>query len=365
MNKILKDRRGVALVVALMMMLILMSLTGAGLIVSGINLKTTSNVETSTAALHAADAGLQHALAVIPVGPTFSYSTETVLLNNVSFGAGGYSYTVKAKNDPSSPGGNSRAVLTSTAQGPAGAKKVVVAYLNRSGWGGLGAINFVEATTSSAEVEFKGDNFAIDGNDYCNAAPASPGITTTDSALTTQITNTLTSTQQPKVTGTGGTPSVTTTSPLPLTLDQIITNYLAYSHTTLSGGNIDTDATWGTAANPQITYVTNDIDIRANVEGYGVLILEKDVEISSLGNFTWHGLIIAKDEFEIDNSGLASVYGSLLLGGAGTHDTEFELEVEGSSGTSVFRYDSCALAATEIWGGLPRPAKIIAWHESF
>jgi len=106
-------------------------------------------------------------------------------LTNVSFNAG-YNYTVKALNDPASAGGNSRAIITSTASGPNASKKVVVAYIGR-GSGGLGAV-YLPGDASKIETNFSGTSFSITGNDTnIDSTPGPgapiPGISTADPTL--------------------------------------------------------------------------------------------------------------------------------------------------------------------------------------
>ena len=123
-------------------MALLLSITGASLLFSGLNLKIASNLKSTSVAIHVADAGIQHALALIPSGTTFSYTTETTLLNSYSFGSG-YSYTVTAVNDAASSGGNSRTVLTAVATRANSATRKVKAYIGRStaSWAPPGAVN--------------------------------------------------------------------------------------------------------------------------------------------------------------------------------------------------------------------------------
>src|SRR5438094_774298 len=117
---ILRNERGLTLAIVLMMMVVLLSITGAGLLFSSLNLKASANLKGGTAAMQAADAGIQHALAAIPAGGDFdSFWTGTGLTNfpckNSSGTTGtcngttykptltgsinGYSYTAVVEND--------------------------------------------------------------------------------------------------------------------------------------------------------------------------------------------------------------------------------------------------------------------------
>lgn len=58
MKEVLKNNRGITLVVLLMLMVLLLSMTGAGLLLSGLDLKVSANFKAGTQALYAADTGI-------------------------------------------------------------------------------------------------------------------------------------------------------------------------------------------------------------------------------------------------------------------------------------------------------------------
>src|SRR3972149_1330733 len=146
MTTTLKNDQGIAMVMVIAMMVILLSITGAALLFSGLSLKSAANLKTGNVAIHAADAGIQHALAVIPVGMDF----DTLLAGSVSGFAlvsgqptltgslSGYTYTVVAENDTTVTGetttndANSIIIFTSTATGPNGSQRKIKAYVGRS-----------------------------------------------------------------------------------------------------------------------------------------------------------------------------------------------------------------------------------------
>ncbi len=365
----LKSDRGIALVVAIFISSILLTLIGGGLLFSGLELKIASALKTGTGALYVADAGIQHALAVIPAGTTFSYSTDpnnpTEVVPNTPYptNASPYNYRVTAI----STNGGTQAILTSTAQGPNSAKKVVVAYI---GWGsfGLGSISSAGPTPPNTLTNFSGTSFSIDGNDNCNSAPAVPGIVVTDSALATSITNATTSdgglasNQMGLVTGTGGAPSVSTITPLSQKVSQIADAYLSppLTHVDLAAGNYSGTGSWGTSTTPQITQVTGDAQITGNITGYGVLIVNGTLDVA--GNFTFNGLVIARGgNVSVQVTGNAGIYGSLLIAPP-TASGSTVLDVRGNAHIG---YNSCALASADGWKPLPKKAKLLAWQEKF
>jgi len=369
MKSLLANSRGVALAVVIFMVAILFTLTGATLLFSGLDLKMTSAMKTGTSTLHVADAGVQHAVSVIPPGATFNYSTDpnnpTCLIPSSScattkyeFG-NGYSYTVTGV----STAGNSQAILTSTAFGPNGAKKVVVAYIGRGSYG-LGAIH-APGLAANIETQFAGTSFSLNGNDQCGTASAVPGISTTDSALVTEITNNdlvdggLTSDQMGRVVGAGSAPSVTTIQESSPSVSDLAVQYLDQTHDIVTGTNFAGGANWGTADDKRITLVSGDSEIQVggNITGYGVLILDGSLRIS--GNFTFHGLVIARGDIQF-LGGNATIYGSLLIAESADLDPTVELSM---AGNAVVRYDSCALSQANSWVPLPKAARLVAWQE--
>jgi Tfp pilus assembly protein PilX len=72
MKSKLQDDRGITLVVVLLVMVILLSVIGAGLLFSGINTKITANYQTGTKAFYAADTGISAALNQLALDPTTS-----------------------------------------------------------------------------------------------------------------------------------------------------------------------------------------------------------------------------------------------------------------------------------------------------
>jgi hypothetical protein len=347
------------LTMVLIVVVLLLAITGATLSLSRLELKKTSNYKLGTQALEVADASVPHALSAIPPGINFPYNTETLVVpSTASSSLPGFSYSVTALNTA----GGTQAVLTSTALGPNGTKKVIVVYAARGNYG-LGSVH-APGDAENIETEFSGTSFTIDGSDRCNAAPAVPGITTTDPALVTEITNDtlddggLDDNQMDSVTGAGGTPSVIFLSDPSMTVSQIADAYLALSHDDLAGGNYSSNESWGTATTPRITRVSGDAQIQGTIEGYGVLIVDGSLDIA--GNFTFHGLVIARGDIGVQVNGNAGLYGSLLIQDSTTQDPTDELDIRGNA---VIHYDSCALAAAEGWVPLPKAARILAWKE--
>jgi len=384
--------RGIAIIVATIIMVLLLSITGAALLFSGLNLKSAANLKAGSGALHVADAGIQHALAIIPAGLEFDallagsvsgfplVSSKPTLTGSLS----GYTYTVVAENDPSDSGGatddtNKIVMLTSTATDPNGSKRKIKAYIGRSSvFVPPGAI-YIPGAPQNIRTGFTGSAFRVSGNDTLiggavgsgSASPV-PGIATTDSGTTNEITGpsgSLSSSQYGQVTGQGSSPSVTTTTST-LNVQTVADNIInqgseGVNMQTLSAGNY-TSGEWGTSTLPKITRITGGgiTTLAGTLTGYGVIIVEGNVKIQ--GDFNFKGLLITQGKIDVkgDNDpGTATLWGALLVkdGGAPeTADANFKV-----GGAAKLYYSSQALSVvTSNWGStLPKAAKVIAWHE--
>ena len=394
----------------IMMMVILLSITGASLLFSGLNLKTAGSFKTSSAAVHVADAGIQHALALIPSGTTFSYTAETTLLNSYAFGRG-YSYTVTAINDAASNGGNSQAVLIAVASGGNSSARKVKAYVGRSSasWAPPGAVYIPAGSGSDANFNTAG-TFLIAGNDTnysadvnldgrADSTSAGPhaavyGVATSNSTINTQFVNSLSSTEKTKVQGKDYSASTSPVTPsvfisaYSMDVTSLVNSFKSQPGAVQYLSGLYRSATdcpsprpnpprsacvFGTDAAPQITYIKQDsgtmrLDTGSTVTGSGVLIIEGKGNL--FGNFEFHGIVISLAQgprgHESDDSELklklkdnVRIFGALVIGPTGD-DLKFDIK----DNASVY-YSSQALGMVQTnWGSLlPRPAKLIAWNE--
>jgi Tfp pilus assembly protein PilX len=410
---VLANDRGLALAIVLMMMAILLAVTGAGLFHSGLSLKATANLKGGTAALQAADAGIQHALAKIPAGGDFdSFWAGTGLANfpckNSSGSTGtcngttykptltgsinGYTYTVEVTNDTTVGGetatsdANKIVILTSTATGSGGSTRKVRAYIGRSPWLPPGAIYFPGAPANLSET-FNGNSFAVSGNDTnpwqaVGSGSASPilGIATTDSGTTTEVNSTLGSSRYGQVTGLGSNPSVAVSTTL--NVDQLATDLLnlgveGTDKKTLSGSSYDTSDLGTSSSNPKIVHLTNSsVSVRCGsgnhptAVGYGVLIVDGNLTVNGL--FRWNGLIIFKGNgaatirlMGASASEGSTFWGSLLVRQPNpptSPPTSVGLTMQGKAQVT---YSSQAIkTVTDKWPSVfTTNARIIAWHE--
>jgi PilX N-terminal len=76
------DDRGITLIVVLMIMVILLSVIGAGLMFSGINTKIAMNYRTGTKAFNAADIGINTVATLVSNPPNFPANTTSFALGS-------------------------------------------------------------------------------------------------------------------------------------------------------------------------------------------------------------------------------------------------------------------------------------------
>lgn len=390
MNARLKNNQGIALVMLIMLMVILLSATGAGLLFSGLNLKVASNLKAGSAALHVADAGIQHALAIIPVGTEF----DTLLAGSVSGfplvsgkptltgSLSGYTYTVVAENDPSDSGGstddsNRIVVFTSTATEPNGSKRTIKAYVGRSEVYIPPGPVYLPGQSQYVDTRFTGTSFDIDGSDTIpgqtpgsGSASPIPGISTSTSTgdSISGASGTLSSSQYPLVSGQGTDPSVNTTSSIyNFDVQQTANNIIAsgiegVTMQTLNPGNYSSGI-WGTELARKITRITGNATLTGDLTGYGVLIVEGTMTVR--GSFSFKGIVIGLSDVDFKgsgDSGTATVWGAVFVKESTTSDPGMEFQI---GGAAKIYYSSQTLGTvSSTWGStLPKAAKVIAWHE--
>jgi len=406
--KIPKDSEGFALFVAILTMAIIMLFIGASLFLSRVDTKITSNFKLGTQALEVADAGLQHALAVIQKGYDFdSYlncgTPPCNLISTTSFSPdSGFTYAVTVENDsPDIISGGSPTddtdnlvVLISTANGPSNSKRRVQAYVKRSLVSFIppGALYF---PASLANVNFSyannpgtlitGDDMGYDGVTP-GPQPSVTGVATTYDSVKNTFLSALGLDKLSLVQGSGYsddplTPSVFTTGDV-FDVNQIALNF--YNHASavkyLNGLMLSaTDCSssepcvFGTNASPQITYIregAENIDLGGYVTGSGVLVTEGLTYL--YGNFNFHGLVVSvklgltggidpgtvnADYFSLRNN--AKIFGAILLGPTNSA-LGFQIEDDGKI---YYNSDAMALANTLCGSCFPQPPRVFAWFD--
>jgi Tfp pilus assembly protein PilX len=161
--RLLKNNQGIALVAIIMMMMILLTISTAGLLLSAVNLKTTSNYKTGTAAFNVADAGINNGW--MALGSVFDTLDGSVtLLSDVNFTYGGSTgtYTVQALELAGTP---KQVMITSTGCFPAATfpcSSVSKAVIEARFKGGTYAFN--NAIESAGETNINDDTDVTGGS---------------------------------------------------------------------------------------------------------------------------------------------------------------------------------------------------------
>ena len=393
MKRILMSDRGITLVVAIMIMMLVLSITAASLFITGINARTASNVKTGTSAIEAADVGIRHALAIIPAAINFN-ALLTGSVTGFSCGSpcngtsnkptltgtvGSYSYSVVATNNTSVAGETATsdsdkiAILTSTATGPDGSTRKIQAYIQTSGAGWTTPSTLYVPGSSGIKIGVSDPAFMISGNDTntdgtAGSGAAVPGIGNDDASMTADIKNNqISSSYYPDILGQGYsagppvTPSILTLGTLDVTtLAQNIVNQGIEGTTlqTLAPGTYNS-GTWGTAASPMITHITGKSALGGTLGGYGVLIIDDEVKIT--GSFSFNGLMIftTKAGIKDDNSaGNAMLYGAMLYKNTAKTGINF-----GKGGNMYYSSQALSIVTKKWPAAFPGTPKLIAWNE--
>jgi hypothetical protein len=104
-----------------------------------------------------------------------------------------------------------------------------------------------------------------------------------------------------------------------------------------------------------IIYVAGDLALNDG-RGQGILLVEGDVMVN--GDFTWIGLIVARDDFQKGN-GNATIYGAVMARDANIFDPTFV------NGNTVYSYSECALDRAFRGSAQVVQARERAWAELF
>jgi len=405
--RIVRDSQGLALFMVIFVMAFFLLFITGSLVFSQLELKKTNNTRLVTQALEVADAGLQHALAVIGSGYEFDSQLNCItppctVISQTQFPSNfGFSYTVTAKNDDTDiqNGGsatndtNRMIILNSISSGPNGTTKEAQAYVKRS------LVSFlppgaVYLPAGSATITFDtGSGFFISGNDTgYNGSPASSpaastiGAATVHNAVRDAFKTALGSSRYSLAQGAGYssgatiTPSVTTTTTV-FDVNQIALNFYNYGgtvkylnglHTSAASCSSTNPCILGTDAAPQITYIRESTDKHIHLDGYvtgsGVLVTEGKAHI--YGDFNFHGVIVSVslgvtggsgnglddlDPFSMRNN--AKLFGGLLIGPA-SDSQKFDMR-----NNAKIYYSSQAMAMVNSLCGtcVPQPPRVFAW----
>ncbi|MFQ5665055.1 MAG: PilX N-terminal domain-containing pilus assembly protein [Candidatus Binatia bacterium] len=387
-RRFVRDQDGCALVASLLLLVLLLTLAGAVLLLSTLDLRSTSHYRTGNQALFAAESGLLHALSTMNERGVQSF--EEVAAAQTWNGLYGpslktipnypqFSYKVGVAADAADP--VNRGSITVTGSAPLQAERVVRIALVRSNAGGLPGALYLSADTIDSAT-FQGNAFGIDGNDHTvlgdanPSGPLKPGIATRNDGVAGTVTNSLSNQQKDNVQGLGFsldplTPSVRATGgPTVNDLDQILASILANAPgaVTSSQSAFNGNDTFGTLAAPQVTHLTDpNVRLNGNATGAGVLIVDGSLTVS--GDLNFVGWIIVRGDTVINVTGNADD-GTIVLGNATIRGALWtgHLQVQ-VGGSAIIDYcDACLRlvadsASGNLIGNVPRPMSVVSWQE--
>ncbi len=369
--------------IALFTMMVFILLTATSTLIGSANTRATRNYREASQVHFVAESALAEGLQRVNAVGVVNFQNDVVGQWGATWGGdtprgfapgAGFTYSVTPVASATDPTNAGR--LIATANGPEGARNVVVASVVRSDIPSTSPGAIYLATNQPTNDTFQGNSFQIDGNDHNyggGAGPGAPvpGLSTRNDANRLEAISSLSLGQRDNIQGLGFAwgppiiPSVLTSPSAPsiAQMDQIINDLLTRPGVVTYGDNSLTgNATFGTTAAPQITHFTSDsgITIRGNgnADGAGIMIVEGDLTV--MGNLNFTGLVLVRGRTNVqtdpsltDVTGHATLYGSLW-----TQDVNLTV-----GGSAVVNYSTQALALANLVSGghsLPSPLKMVS-----
>ena len=208
---------------------------------------------------------------------------------------------------------------------------------------GPGAMYLSSNTIAGLKKNAIGGSIEINGNDHdingnLTGGPSVPGIAVDGITQKTSVLDMIAKNAINQVLGSGGNPSV-----------GVVGNTVNWGeYAQLIADNPDilidvqekikTSNTWGTTANPKVTFINGDIHINNSqaASGCGILVVNGSLTIN--GGFDYKGMVIAFKNTSIDVklNGNGSILGSLIVAGT-------QINVEVASGNFKTLYSTAAL----------------------
>jgi len=375
------NERGVSTLIATFLLLVLLlTLGAASLIVSNIDLRSTSHYDTGRQAFFAAESGIIDSVSAINARGVINFQTEIANPWGTLFGAStktfpsysGSGYTATVTASAHSPG--DRGTVRAIGFAPLQAQRVIEVTLSKDAVAGPGALYLA---ADQVQTDFGArDQFRIDGNDHTlsdnvnPAGPIVPGITTRNDTVTQDAIDTLSNPQKQRVTGYGFSlnplqPSIKTVGGPTVTDLENIVQYLLTNNpvTTISDPGLQS-GTYGTLAAPQITHLTNrNVHLDGSMSGVGILIADGEFTIN--GNADFVGWMIIRGKTVLNSrrvdeetivDGTATIVGSLWTG-------DLVVQVGGSA---IIDYCVACLELADTIGirkNVPRKMAVTSWRE--
>lgn len=402
-RSLLRDQTGLAMSMVILVMLLSATLGAASLVASSLDVQSTGHYVTGNQAMYAAESGILHALATINQAGVIDFEADVADRWASRFGTEArtfpatsqVTYNVQVLADPDDPADSGAVRVTGTA--PLQASRTVRIDLRKDGFGGSpGAIYLAN---DDATMDFKGNSFAVDGNDYgadgtLSGGPQKPGISARNGAVVDQVTEALSDIQKDNVRGEGFSlaplaPSVRNTGgPTTSDVDQFVEDILAplevnlgqFKKTLKANGDLYENGsglkyfksaltsfggnnTFGSIDSPQVTHITADqTRFTGNASGAGVLIVDGTLVLS--GTFDFTGWVLVRGQTIVNQDVYSSDFGDAkVLGTLWTSELQLDL-----GGNIEVKYCDACLRAIDgispvLTNAVPRPMRIVSWQE--
>ncbi|MCF6154295.1 MAG: hypothetical protein E3K36_03380 [Candidatus Brocadia sp.] len=192
---------------------------------------------------------------------------------------------------------------------------------------------------SKGGVTINGSSGKFYGTDTCSVNSSLPPIYTNGSM------------------GGGGNPTYTGNPPSPVESGTLVINVEEYiqvmkDNATITITEDQSGTNYGDASN-FVTCYANMAELKLNnVTGFGILLVEGDLELG--GNFNWNGLILVTGKIKMNGGGTGIIISGAIFSGDSS-------QTDSTNGQVTVKYDSCEIENALI----NQPLKVIKWREIY
>jgi len=218
-----------------------------------------------------------------------------------------------------------------------------------------GTIAALKKNAIGGSIEINGNNHDLNGNPI--AGPPVPGIAVDGEAQRLAIIDMINKNKIENILGAGGTPSVAVVN------DTI--NWSEYAQLLADNPDylideqvkIKSTNTWGTVAQPKVTFINGDITLSNSqaASGCGILVVNGNLTVN--GGFDYKGLLVAfkNTNLDIKLTGNVQIIGSLVAAGE-----KISVDVSSGNFSSLYSTDAIALLESLL---LTKRFSILTWWE--